>query len=285
MKQYFFLITLLFSGCYVVQAQYKPYYYNNHEIGVTLKGGMSQNYGSLPAQISTDLKMSTAVGIQYDYYLNAQWSLGIGGQYAMQTHRFTANNLKGVSDEVDREHEKFVFSYHGKSFTEEWKVSQLDIPLTVQYVGKGENAIYARTGVQYSLIMNNKTTLTWNGLQTSGFFPQYNLLLDQDLLFAGFAYQEQVETKPELDLKDRWAWVGEVGMKYNIKDNQNLYVGVYFDLGLNNQRPTVSTPKEAVIAYKAIGEESLQYNSIQESTKAVFKSYNFGIQLRYGFGL
>lgn len=285
MKQYFYLAVFLISVGYTAQAQYKPYYYKNHEIGVIAKAGMSQNYGSLPTQISTDFKMSTAVGIQYDYYLNATWSLGIGGQYAMQTTTFTANNLKGNSEEVDWENEKFVFSYHGKSYKEEWKVSQLNIPLTVQYVGKGERAFYARTGIQYSLIMSNKTTVTWSGLQTSGFFPQYNLLLDQDLLYAGFAYQEQVEAKPKLDLKDRWAWIGEVGMKYNIKDNQNLYVGVYFDLGVNNQKPDIQTSKEQVLMYQPVENDALVYSSIQESSKAVFKSYNFGIQLRYGFGL
>ena len=278
-------LGLIVSGYQDAQAQFNPYYFKNHEVAVSVKAGLLQNYGSLPDQISTDLKFNTAIGLQYDYYVNRQWSIGIGAQYAMYTTEFTANNLKGQSDEIDRENEKFIFSYDGKSFKEQWKVNQVNIPLTVQYVGQAETAIYVRTGIQYSLNMSSKPTVTWNNLQTSGYFPQYNVVFDEGLLFAGFDKQDQVEVKPDLELKDRWAWIAEVGVKHQINATQNLYVGVYFDLGLNNQKPSTNETKDRIVEYKAVGEEALLYNSIQESSKAVFKNYSFGIQLRYGIGL
>ncbi|MGG5576278.1 outer membrane beta-barrel protein [Myroides sp. C15-4] len=287
MKKYIGILTLglLVGGYQQAQAQYSRYYFKEHEVGVSLKAGMIQNYGSLPDQISSDLKFSTAIGLQYDYYLNRQWSIGIGGQYAMYTTDFKATNLKGQSNEIDSENEKFIFSYEGKTFKEQWKVNQINIPLTVQYVGEAETAIYVRTGVQYSLMMSSKPTVTWNNLETSGYFPQYNLLLNEDLLFAGFGHQDKVEHKPDIELKDRWAWIAEVGVKHNVRENQNLYIGVYFDLGLNNQKPSVKETKEHILVYKADIDNALEYNSIQESSKAVFKNYSFGIQLRYALGL
>lgn len=286
MKQnvYIALIFLL-SSSYSLYAQFNRYYFKKHEVGVLLKAGLLQNYGNLPDPISPEFKGNVAFGIQYDYYLNHKWSLGIGGQYAKQTSDFIASNLKGQNQQTDFENENFIFSYDAKKYKEEWKVSQLNIPLTVNYVGNGETALYVRTGIQYSLIMSSKATLTWNNLQTSGYFPQYNLLLDEALLYAGFDFQDQVQYKPDLKLKDRWAWIGEIGLKYNIKENQNLYIGLYFDLGLNNQKPEVIENKEELIAYQPIKDDALLYNSIQESSKAVFKNYNFGIQLRYAIGL
>ncbi len=287
MKRYIGILTLglILGGYQQAQAQFNPYYFKKHEVAVSAKAGLLQNYGSLPDQISSDLKFNTAIGLQYDYFLNRQWSIGIGAQYAMYTTDFTASNLSGQSNEIDSENEKFIFSYDGREFKEQWKVNQVNIPLTVQYVGEAETALYVRTGIQYSLLMSSKPTVTWNNLQTSGYFPQYNLLFDEDLLYAGFGFQEKVEFKPDLELKDRWAWIAEVGVKHNVRENQNLYVGVYFDLGLNNQKPSVKETKESILEYNAEIDNSLKYNSIQESSKAVFKNYSFGIQLRYGIGL
>ncbi|MBB1150455.1 MULTISPECIES: outer membrane beta-barrel protein [unclassified Myroides] len=287
MKKYIGILTLglLVGGYQQVQAQYSRHYFNQHEVAVSVKAGMLQNYGSLPSQISSDLKFNTAIGLQYDYYLSRQWSLGIGAQYAMYTTDFTGSNLTGQSEEIDSDNQKFIFSYDGKTFKEQWKVNQVNIPLTVQYVGEAETAIYVRTGVQFSLMMSSKPTVTWNNLQTSGYFPAYNLLLDEALLYAGFGFQEKVEHKPDLELKDRWAWIAEVGVKHNISENQNLYVGLYFDLGLNNQKPSINENKEHILVYKPELNNALEYNSIQESSKAVFKNYSFGIQLRYAIGL
>lgn len=286
MKQYAYFFIGLFLISYVpVQAQYKPYYYKDHEVGATVKVGMHQNYGSLPNSITADLKVATAIGLQYDYYLTPNWSIGLGVQYANQTTDFTARNLKGTSQETDWENETFTFSYDGKKYKEQWKVSQFNIPVTVQYVGKGETALYIRTGVQYSLMMSTKTTLTWNQLQTSGYFPQYNLHLDQDLLYAGFGYQDQVEYKPDAELKNRWAWIGEFGVRHNLRDNQNLYIGVYVDLGLNNQKSSGGEKPKQLVVYQPIPDQALTYHSLQESTTTVFKNYNFGIQLRYSIGL
>lgn len=286
MKQYvYFLIGLCLISAVPVQAQYKPYYYKDHEVGVTVKVGMHQNYGRLPDPITADLKVATAIGLQYDYYLAPNWSMGLGVQYASQTTDFTGRNLKGSSQETDWENEAFTFSYEGKKYKEQWKVSQFHIPLTVHYVGKGETALYIRTGIQYSLMMNTKATLTWDQLQTSGYFPQYNLYLDQDLLYAGFGYQEQVEHKTDVELKNRWAWIGEFGVKHNLRDNQNLYVGLYVDLGLNNQKSSGRENNKQLIAYQPIPDQALTYQRVEESTTTVFKNYNFGIQLRYSLGL
>lgn len=286
MRKYISVLAfgLLLGSYQHAQAQFSRYYFKKHEVGVSLKAGVLQNYGSLPDQFSADFKFNTAVGLQYDYYVNQKWSLGLGAQYAMQTVDFTATNLKGQSEKTDWENQNFIFHYDGKNYKEQWKVNQVNIPLTVQYVGEGEMSLYVRTGIQYSLVMSSKSTLTWNNLETYGFFPQYNLELHKPP-FAGFDSQDEAEYKPDLDLKDRWAWIAEIGFKYNIKDNQNLYIGAYFDLGLNNQKPSVNVTKEKVIDYRPIENDALEYNSIQQSSKAVFKNYNFGIQLRYGIGL
>lgn len=283
-KLYITLIGMIGSGCSTLQAQYKPYYYPDHEVGVTLKTGLNQAYGSLPHGIGSDRAFTMAFGLQYDYYVSPTWSIGVAGQYAMQTTNYTGTNLKGQRQYIDSENEAFIFSYHGKNYKEEWKVNQVDLPLTVQYVGKAETSLYVRTGLQFSLVMQTNTTVTWNNVEASGYFPQYNVVLDEPW-FGGFGNKEKIEAKPALDVKNRWAWIAEVGVKHNLKANQNLYVGIYFDLGLNNQKPEVSTPKEELIAYKPELNKTIELNSIQQSSKAVFKNYSIGVQLRYGIGL
>ncbi|WP_158963349.1 outer membrane beta-barrel protein [Myroides fluvii] len=284
LKLYIALVGILSSGFSTIQAQFKSYYYPDHEIGINLKAGWNQAYGSLPQGIGSDRAFTMAFGLQYDYYVSPTWSLGIGGQYAMQTTNFSGTNLKGKRSYIDTENDTFTFSYLGKKYKEEWKVNQFNLPLTVQYVGKGETSLYVRTGIQFSVIMSSKTTLTWNNLTAEGYFPQYNVVFDHPW-FAGFGDKEKMESKPKLDLKNRWAWIAEVGVKHNLKSNQNLYVGVYLDLGLNNQSPAVSTTKEDLITYKPELDNAIEFNSIQQQSAAVFKNYSVGIQLRYGIGL
>ncbi|WP_413513337.1 outer membrane beta-barrel protein [Myroides odoratus] len=278
------LLLCLLTSYYTVSAQYKPYYYKNQEIGVSVKAGLAHSYGSLPASMSGDFKFATAIGFQYEYYVNPSWSLGIGGQYARQTLDFKGTNLKGEQDQTDWEKESFIFRYQGKTYKEQWKVNQFNIPFTIQYVGKEETSLYVRTGFQYSLILNTKATLTWNQLKTSGYFPQYKAELNGPL-FAGFGTQEKLEYEPNLEVKNRWAWIAEIGVKHTVASNQNVYIGFYFDLGLNNQKPEVAENKEEIIQYKPVKGQAIEQNSIQQSSKAVFKNYNLGIQIRYGFGV
>ncbi|MDR2223910.1 MAG: PorT family protein [Flavobacteriaceae bacterium] len=283
MKKYISLLCLL-GLTHTIQAQKHGYYYKKHEVGASVQVGLSNLYGHLPFQLNSENKVGYAIGAQYDYFVDPEWSIGFGGQYNMQTIGIYADNIKGQSQKTDWEQDDFRFQYASKGYKESWKVNSVDLPLTVQYRGLKDTDLYVRTGIKYSLTMSSKGTSTWTDLKTSGYFPKYDATLE-DPLFAGFGEQEQVERTHDFDLKNRFAWIGEVGLKHSLSEYQTLYVGVYFDLGLNNQSPSVETKAKNIVDYQPVKGDALIYNSSQNSESASFKTYNFGIQLRYSIGL
>jgi hypothetical protein len=271
-------------GSHSLYAQKHRYYYKKHEVGGVVQVGLTNTYGHLPFNLNSENKVGYGIGGQYDYFVAPKWSIGLSGQYSTQTIALYSNNVKGQSQEVDWENDVFRFQYTAKEYKESWKYSTLDIPLTVQYRGLRETDLYVRTGFKYSLVMNTEATSTWTDLQTSGYFPKYDVTLE-DPLFAGFGKQDQVERSYTMDLKNRFAWIGEIGVKHSLSENQTLYVGIYFDLGLNSLSPTTTSTAKNLVEYQPIKDDVLKYNNSQHSSSADFKNYSFGVQVRYSMGL
>lgn len=158
-------------------------------------------------------------------YQQAKFSVGRG---------YITNN----TDAVDFEGDPFIFKYAAKKYDETWSINQLNIPLTIEYSSLGTTAFYFRTGIQYSVQLKNKVDLQYNNLQTSGYFPQWDVELTE-AQFAGFGLFDPLQSSQDIKLDNRWAVVGEIGVKQKLLFNQKLYRGVYFDIGLNDQSKNI----------------------------------------------
>ncbi|MDM1045700.1 outer membrane beta-barrel protein [Myroides sp. R163-1] len=279
----------LFGLCFITQkatAQFSPYYYNKHEVGVSVQGGYLGLQNSMPYGMKSDGGTSLGVGLHYDYHLSRKFSVGIGGVYTMSNAKYQTSRLEGSTPATDWEGEKFIFKYRASSVNEKVMLNQVNIPLTVAYTM--DNNLYFRTGVQFGLSMTSEVETTFNQLETEGYFPQYEVTLPfpEYSAFGSFGTQKE---KRDIDVNTRIAWVGEVGYKYELAERQNLYFGLYFDLGLNDIKKSNKAANTAsLVGYKPIPEESraeVVKNAAYHNEAYKLKSYAIGIKVKYGFGL
>lgn len=265
------------------KAQFSRYYYNKHEVGVSVQGGYLGMQNSLPYDLKSDGGTSLGAGIHYDYHLSRKFSVGIGGIYTMNTAKYEKNRFEGSLPVTDYEGAKFLLRYKTSSLSEKLTLNQLNIPLTVAYTM--DNNLYFRTGVQIGLSMTSEVETTFNQLETEGYFPQYELVLTEPNYLGLGALGTKKETK-DVDVNTRIAWVGEVGYKYELAERQNLYFGLYFDIGLNdNKKSNNEANTTSLLGYKPVEENPLIYNNAYDNAAYKLKTYTIGIKVKYGFGL
>lgn len=272
-KRTILLFALFITSGHFVQAQGKLPHEQN-EVALRIGGGVSGPFGTLPSSYDKGIRPSMDIGVRYDYYFRKKWSAGVELNYVKYGMEFTVDNPNGLLLDIDPEKDKG--SYEAVGYNELWNLSQVSIPITVQYISSGVTSFYARTGISLGLTMNSKADLQWKGLETQ-VENTNRLRLDN--------YIGNTSQRHKVDLEKRLAWVGEIGVKRELAYNQNIYVGVYFDYGLNNIAKNVAGTKDRLLMLNQSAENSLEMNSMLESsgTKLSVKTYTIGLKVAYGF--
>lgn len=224
-------------------------------------------------------------GLGYSYYLNSNFSIGLGFSFLKADLNYIGNSLKGSYAEEDIEGDTFEFRYKGDYYSETVKQEVLQIPLTIQYETKGIVSWYLRTGVIYGIQTGkSKYKLNWRDLKTSGYYPQWDAELNGPD-FIGFGEQESLNRKGTVKLQDSFSWMIETGVKQQLASNNYMYFGVFFELGLNDIRPEGNTDNEMITFTNNIN-EPLQYHSVLEQKSYQDKkltTYMIGLKIKYGF--
>jgi len=226
-----------------------------------------------------------SVGLGYSQYLNDNWSIGTGVSYFKTDLTFSASQIKGTSMEVDMEGDPFEFRYNTGSFEESIVWQSVRIPLTVQFETSGVVRWYMRTGVLYGLQAGtSKYSQQWNNLTTSGYYPEWDAELNGPE-FAGFGNMGDRSTKGTVKLRNTFSWILETGVKQTLNTGSSLYLGLFFEMGLNDMRPLATTDLEPV-QYAADTAQPLILNSVLNQTPNKDKTIMptmFGFKIRYGF--
>lgn len=277
-------ICLASLGFNEAKAQFKRINYSNHEVGISVKTGYLGNMKKLPYDLKTEYSPNAEAMLQYDYFFKNRWSVGLGVGYSTMNIKYNKSNISGNDVIKDSDGDMFDFKYTIKKFNENVKINQVSIPITVQYRSANENGIYARAGFQVGLAMNSKVHSELNDVITTGYFPKYNLEID-DLPLHGFGHFDQFKKENDIELDTRYSVIGEVGYMQNIADRQNIYIGVYFDFGLNDQVKKGDKHSNKLLSYDAASEDVLKVYSASENKSYQIKNYQIGLQIRYSFGL
>ena len=232
-------------------------------------------------------KMGYAFDLRHSYYFNDNWSIGLGVEYQSYQSSIDFKNLSGSYTTTDYDNESFQFRYAAQNYNESQKIGKVNIPLTVQYeTTTGKYRFYALTGLKVGFTTNATSQTNISTLSTSGYYPQYDAeLFDPE--FMGFGTFNNIKTtKQDLDTKIVWSTTLESGIKHYLNENHAIYVGLFFDIGLNsivNSKQKVS--KEEVVMYPSgTSPVVLQYNAISNSGYSEkMKLSSFGLKIRYAF--
>ena len=224
-------------------------------------------------------------GIGYNQYFNDNWSIGLGLSYFKTDLTFAASHIKGTSLEVDMEGDPFEFRYNTGYFEESVVWQSVRIPLTVQFETPGVVRWYLRTGVLYGLQLgNSKYRQEWNNLTTSGYYPEWDAELTGPE-FAGFGSMGNKRTEGTVKLRNTFSWVLETGVKQTLNTGNSLYLGLFFEMGLNDMRPSTVAETQPV-EYTPNLDQPLTLHSVLNQSQ--YKENNimpsmFGFKIRYGF--
>lgn len=218
-------------------------------------------------------------GLRYSYYLNEGLSVGIGVEYQTYNSDSKLSSVSGQYSAKDDENEPFQFRYKVSNLREEQNLSYINIPVNIQFETPGTSSLYLAAGAKIGFATNGAYKTSMSNLTTSGYYPQYNLELFGPA-FAGFVDTDNVSSnKQDLDADVSYSATFETGLKQQIGKRNSLYLGVYFDYGLNNifdhkgdKNLVQYSPEQPVI---------LRYNSVFDSgftNKVNLVSY--GLKLR-----
>lgn len=226
-----------------------------------------------------------SVGLGYSHYLNDNWSIGTGVSYLGAELTFAASGIMGTSAEIDMENDPFEFRYNTGYVEESVKWQSFRIPLTVQYETSGIVRWYLRTGVLYGLQVGaSEYRQEWNDLNTSGYYPQWDAELNGPE-FAGFGKMGDKRTEGTVKLRNTFSWILETGIKQTLRTTDDLYLGLFFEMGLNDMRPSTE-PTTQPVQYSPEMEHPLTLNSVLDQAQYKGKKIEplmFGFKIRYAF--
>lgn len=229
---------------------------------------------------NTDNGNGMLLGFRYSYYLNENWSIGIGAEY--QTYNTSAGLgfASGNYMTTDSGGETFEFRYNIDDLREEQSLKYVNIPLNLQYEGDDYPGFYASVGAKAGFALKSTYETSIENLSTSGYYPQYDAELF-DPRFMGFGNLGSVSSgKQDLDLNISYIATFEAGIKQFEDEKSAVYIGLYFDYGFNNILKKDNNKQ--IVEYPDSAPVNLKYNSLlNTSYTSEAKIMAYGIKVRY----
>ncbi|KAF2515002.1 PorT family protein [Flavobacterium zhairuonense] len=267
-------IFLLYSS---IQAQ---------ETSIKISGGPS---GILyeSSQGNGNLKTGGGLGIGYTYFLNNHWGINTGIDVFYNQNTFKLNEGTTInSNEVDDQMSAFEYRVSPKNYQEKQHFISFAIPVLLQYRTSVSSQSQWYLGFGGKVLFPGKQNIKASAdeLQLSGYYPDTDLLID-NLPSHGFGKINNWEDKTSTDLKTSFLVSLETGLTFKLKENLQLYTGVFADYGFSDLAK--KNENINIVLYDPNGIENTQANGVSRNKIIVQKSNYFsaGLQIKLGFSL
>jgi hypothetical protein len=270
-------------------------------------------FGSLSISAQTRHEISIYAGLgsstlAYDFS-KGEKSNGMGGAYGFGYTLFFTENI-GISTglgfasykaEVDvrntscllsglKDEDGDIYNLTTKldRYPEKQTVSYLKMPLMLQFQTTGSTGFYLRAGVKLGFPSSGKYESERASFTNEGYYPEYDNTIPRPA-FKGFGSFKGRDVQGDLDAKFTCFFALETGVKFRISDKMLLYMGLYYDLGLNDIRKETGTD---FLIPNAENSENFTNNSILTSHdgngtdftgKVSPRSVGLDIRLAYAF--
>lgn len=267
----------------------------NQELSVYGKGIFSTLKYDVSEEAEHDNSFGAGAGLEYALYLNTRWSISAGVEYQQYRSGAVLYNFNDHYQTTDAENSNFVFYSSADAYREKQSIDMINIPLLFRYETPtpwSSAFIYAAAGFQVGIPVDSKYKATADNLKTSGYFQQWNTMLN-DPEFMGFGSWGTVErSKQKLDIRNSYSILFELGFKQDLNKKQSLYLSFYADLGLNKLTKENSSPS-ALIQYDVDNPVEFQFSPLFYSAPQVQgetyasepKIRGVGVKIRYAFRL
>lgn len=262
------VLSLFYLG--ILQAQEAEQYFH-----LNLGGGLNNLLFNL--QNGTEKgKFGYSINAAYSYFFSSQWGLqtGVGIQYF---NTLTTLNLLTSTPNIDTDGDAYEFRTNYKNWKEKQHAFYLEVPLVAQYrYNFGDKfGFIASLGAKVLIPIQTSYETAGGEITTTGYYSQWNVELS-DMPQHGFSTITN-NYKGNLSLKPAYMLIIDMGGLYKLSEKVDLYLGEYFNYGLNN----VMTPNT-----KLIYQQDGTYNSVLTSNQTNnLKLFSAGIKIGLYFRL
>ena len=238
MKRVFIILAFAILATNIVSAQ-------QHEFSVSAGGGMS----ALNYQIDDGTQkgnMGFQLGLGYRYEVVRNWGILSGVGFGIYNSTFTASKAFTSQNEATDNYVmvagtppvEFVLISVLDGYEERQGVFLLQLPVMGQYVHDFTSLeAYVNAGLKFGFPISGRYSSNVEKITNKGKYPEYEYSVQK---FRGFGEFNNLPYSGELDFKVAVMFSIEAGTKFSLSEDLSLYVGAFFDIGLNNIHKTVA---------------------------------------------
>ena len=197
----------------------------------------SLGYGFKDRQNRVNGFVSPLIQIQYAYFFHPNVGVGIGVWF---TNNTSVAHLGGTYQWEDQEDTDLEQHYTHTSEVVEWDERQtthnigIPISLQFQYRKEGEKVgLFGDVGVAPSFGVMNSYRVTKGQVKHSGYYPAWDLMLEDMHEFGTKDYTHEESAKGKLSLNPQVTIFADLGALIALTKQIDLYVGGYFQCGAN----------------------------------------------------
>jgi hypothetical protein len=228
--------------------------------------------------------ISGMLGVGYTWNINEYIAVVTG----LEISKYGALTIyENISDEriYGTDRNRFNFKYSISKYEEKQVLMLLSIPVLAQYYIplSGSVKFYMTGGFKLGLPVRSRATISPNTFATSGYYYFENQTYT-DLPQHGFVSGQQLNsTVTDIDMNISLAASVETGARFFLYSNILLYIGAYFDGGLNNLRTITD---QLLINYQTLNPSVFRYESILHTNHVnKVKIFGIGLKMKISFGL
>jgi hypothetical protein len=203
------------------------------------------------------------LGLKYSYHYYDHWAAVTGTDVSLLSSRMKIDPISEHYSAIDPEGTRFDFRSKLENHEEVQTVIMLTIPLMMQYEIIEKYGWYLAAGTKVCFPLKSTFRIQSANLTTSGYYAKEDWEY-KDQYFVGFGYFSREPEEGKLHFKPVVLAALETGLKMKIDDRFFLYVGVYFDYGLDNMLN--SGRNKHLVEYNAAYPKILLTNSVLESS-------------------
>ena len=276
MKRIISILTLCLS-CLGVMAQE----FNRSEVSINLGLGVS-GFQTQPTRGSESQSWTTTLGAGYHLFFNPKWGIGTGLGIAVYNggisipdygkNQLTYNQL--TNDVLD-------FQVYVPNYRETQQAMMATIPLMLQYQSVGKTIFYGAVGAKAGIPLFAKARQK-GIISTAGWYENLQVMYENMPDYGFVLEQPFPKEKADIDLNVAFMASAEVGIKRLLVNRMNLYLGLYFDYGLNDilKRQPDAGGSPNLVVYQPDTPAIFAYNTAVNSFAKQVKPFAVGFTAR-----
>jgi len=179
---------------------------------------------------ASELSFNSVPGVAISIYPIEKFGFSVGVEYSSRWQT-KANAQSGVNPiTIDSEGDSLIFKYSIDRYSEELYGKILQVPIMLKY---NDEFYYTAAGIKIGTVLSSGADISYRGLKTWGYYPQYKLDSLTEPLFQGFGEHRDSTLKTEKSSKTLIMLALEGGVKLKMSDNLTLLAGVFADYSFN----------------------------------------------------